>query len=162
MKSISLLVLFAFLIGCVFFGKSTTSAPKTVTVQKPVYIERRIEVPVRVEAEKRVKVPARAKKVAKKATIPVEKNVEVQTEQRVLVQVPAPPPPVMSAPVYTAIPQPIQVPQGTPTSITPFVQYRPQVVYAYGGQFANVNHGINGPWTGARCGMPRGMVRTHR
>ncbi len=155
MKSISLLILFAFLIGCVFFAKSTTSAPKIVTVQKTVYIERRIEIPVRVAVKKRATVPARAKKVAKKAKVPVEKNVAVQTEQRVFVQVATPPPPVMSAPVYTAIPQPIQVPQVTPIRITGLLQNRSPVIVQQGSHFSTVGNGISGPWAGARCSGAR-------
>jgi hypothetical protein len=161
MKAVGLVVLFAFLIGCVFFAKPTTSVPKIVTVQKPVYIERRIEVPVRVEAKTRAKVPARAK-VAKRAKAPVEKRVEVQSENRVVVAVPPPPPPVMSAPVYTSIPQPIPVPQVTPIRITQLLQNRSPVIVQQGSHFTAVGNGNFGPWTGARCAMPRVMVRTHR
>ncbi|MGA2939750.1 MAG: hypothetical protein ABSF52_21990 [Syntrophobacteraceae bacterium] len=161
MKSIGLVILFAFLIGCVFFAKTTTSAPKIVTVQKPVYIEKRIEVPVRVEVKKRMKVPARAK-VAKRVKAPVEKKVEVQNERRVVVGVPPSPPPVMSAPVYTAIPQPIPVPQVNPIRTIQLLQNRSPVIVWQGSHFTTARNGIIPSWTGARCGIPRVMVRTHR
>jgi len=149
MKAVGLVVLFAFLIGCVFFAKSATPAPKTVTVQTPVYVERRVEVPVRVN------VPVEKR-------IVVEKRVEVPVEKRVYVQVPPPRPPVMSVPVYTAIPQPVLVQPVNPVAITRLLQNRSPVIVSQGGHFTTVGNGINGPWTGTCRGIPRVMVRTHR
>ncbi|MGA2733715.1 MAG: hypothetical protein ABSG35_14145 [Syntrophobacteraceae bacterium] len=149
MKAVGLVVLFAFLIGCVFFAKSATPAPKTVTVEKPVYIERRVEVPVRVNVpvEKRIK---------------VQKRVEVPVEKKVYVQVPTPRPPVISVPVYTAIPQPVPVQSVNPIAITRLLQNRPQVIVQQGSHFTTVGNGFTPPWTGTCRGIPRGMVRTHR
>jgi hypothetical protein len=149
MKAVGLVVLFAFLIGCVFFAKSATPAPKTVTVQTPVYVERRVEVPVRVN------VP-----VEKRIT--VEKRVEVPVEKRVYVQVPTPRPPVMSVPVYTAIPQPVLVQPVNPVAITRLLQNRSPVIVSQGSHFTTVGNGFTPPWTGIRSGIPRVMVRTHR
>ncbi len=161
MKSVGLVILFAFLIGCIFFGKPVTSVTKTVTVQRPVYIERRIPVPVSVAVKKRAKIPVRAK-VAKRSKAPVRKNMAVQSEKRVLAPVPPPQPPVATAPVYTVIPQPIQIQQGSPICVTWLPQKRCTVIALRGSYVINVTNGVIGPWTGTCRGIPRGMVITHK
>ena len=155
MKSISLIILFAFLIGCVFFAKTTKSVERPVTVEKPVtverhitiekpvYVERRVEVPVVVE--KRVEVPVR---------VEVERRVEVPVERRVFVPVPVSPPQLFMPP-----PPPSRRARRFYRRLIPLPRIDPprsRVIYGHRPGFVRVfDGGMKPPWNSNH-------VRIHR
>lgn len=146
MKSVGLIALFAFLIGCVFFGKTTKSVEKPITVEKTAIAKKPVCIEKRVEIEKIVEVPVR---------VEVEKRVEVPVEKRIFVPVPVSPRPsvVLTIPPARQV-RPVSSPFfSAPPRIAPL--WLNTIVAPRRGFVGVFNAGIRTSWAGSRGAMRR-------